>query len=377
LWLLRGGGRAGAGRAGAVINDDETNVGTALVVAVVTVEEVVANVDDNGDTVLQTFLELVTEAVETVTDSGDTGFDTVHNLLDAVLELASEHDEGELDLVNGPTEDTAHEVEGTSNEVSGFDDGKTDGGTNDDGDGDGELDDGKTGVEGELEEVLSEVQVGQVAGPEASATELGLKRVDLVGDPTATDLTAVGGVQGTGDDEDLLTVTDHGSDLNETESALNTTGHEGVADEVHDVVVQLQSLLVTEMGGGVHAGAEVRGVELAANLDLGTDGQTGMSTVAELEIGFTTESDFSGEGAETTGNVETGGDFAVTGATTSSEAATDGTGFSTKFESGTDILRAGKSGRGSDGGSSEIEGTMHDMCMRERESVSVVRYRAV
>jgi len=372
--FLRAGGRAGAGAG--VIDDDETNLGIALVVAVVTVEEVVANVDDNGDTVLQTFLDLVTEVVETVADSDNTGFDAVHNLLDATLELAGEHDEGELDLVNGPTEDTAHEVEGTGNEVSGLDDGKTDGGTNDDGDGDGELDNLETGVEGELEEVLSEVQVGQVAGPEASAAELGLERVDLVGDPTATDLATVSGVQGTGDNEDLLTVADHGSDLDETESALNTTGHEGVADEVHDVVVQFQGLLVAEMGGGVHAGAEVRGVELAAKLDLGTDGQTGMGTMAELKVGFTTDSDFSGEGAELTGNVETGGDFAVTGATTSGETATDGASFGTNFESSTDLLRAGKSGRGSDGGSSEVEGTMHDMCMRERESVSVVRYRA-
>jgi hypothetical protein len=131
------------------------------------------------------------------------------------------------------------------------------------------------------------------------------------------------------------------------------------------------------MGGGVHAGAEVRGVELAAKLDLGTDGQTGMGTVAEFEVGFTTDSDFSGEGAELTGNVETGGDFAVTGATTSSETATDGASFGTNFESGTNLLRAGKSGRGSDGGSSKIDGTMHDMCMRERESVSVVRYSCV
>jgi len=336
------------------------------VVAVVTAEEVVANVDDNGDTVLKTLLDLVAEV-----------HDTLHDLLDTALELAGEHDEGVLDLVDGPAEDTAHEVEGTGDEVSGFDNGETDGGTDDDRDGDGELDDLETGVEGELEEVLSEVQVGQVAGPEASTTELGLERVDLVGDPATADLAGVGGVQGTGNDEDLLTVADHGGDLDETESALDTTGHQGVTDEVHDVVVQLQGLLVAEMGGGVHASAEVRGVEVAAKLNLGTDSQTGVGTVAELEVSFATDGDFSGERAELTGNVETGGDFAVTGATTSSETATDGASFGTNFESGTNLLRAGKSGRGSDGGSSKIDGTMHDMCMRERESVSVVRYSCV
>jgi hypothetical protein len=119
------------------------------------------------------------------------------------------------------------------------------------------------------------------------------------------------------------------------------------------------------MGGGVHAGAEVRGVEVAAEFDLGTDGQTGVGTVAELEVSFATDGDFSGERAELTGNVETGSDFAVTGAATSGETATDGTELGTDFETSTSILRAGKGARGSDGGSSEVESTMHGMCMRE------------
>jgi len=250
---------------------------------------------------------------------------------------------------------------GTGDEVGGFDDGETDGGTDDDWDGDGELDDLEGGVEGELEKVLGEVQVGQVAGPEASATELGLEAVDLVGDPTATDLTTVGGVQGTGDDQDLLTVADHGGDLDQTDSALDTTGHQGVTDQEHDVVVDLQRLLVTEMGGGVHAGAEVRGVELTTDLDLGADSETGVGTVAEVEVSLTTDSELSGEGTETSSNVEASGDFAVTGAGTGGETTTDGTDFGTNVETGANLLRTGESARDGNGGSSKVERAMHDV----------------
>jgi len=136
-----------------------------------------------------------------------------------------------------------------------------------------------------------------------------------------------------------------------------------VTDEVHDVVVDLESLLVAEMGGGVHAGAEVRGAELAAELDFATDGETGVGTVAEVQVSLTTESELGGEGANTTGDVEAGSDFSVTGAGTGGDTATEGTDFGTNVKTGTDVLRAGEGAGGSDGGSSEVESTMHVVCM--------------
>jgi len=67
---------------------------------------------------------------------------------------------------------------------------------------------------------------------------------------------------------------------------------------MHDIMVDLKGLLVATVSGGVHAGTEVDGVEVAANLGVGRDGQTGVGAVAEGEVSGGSGTDFDGERAE-------------------------------------------------------------------------------
>jgi hypothetical protein len=234
------------------------------------VMEMVTNVDDDGDTILKTLLDIVTDVVDTVTDGDETILDTVTDLLDTVtdllddaLDLLAEHDESVLDLIDSPVKDVGHVVEGAGDEVSSLVDGDTDGGANDDGDSDGDLDDLDGSVDDEVEDILSEAEVGEVTGDEHGALELGGERVDLVLDPRATDAASVAVVEHAGDLEQHLTLVDHHSDLNKELETTVTVTHESVTDEVHDVVVDLEGGLVLEMRGGVHASTEVDRVEVA------------------------------------------------------------------------------------------------------------------
>lgn len=257
-----------------------------------------ANIDDDGDTILQTFLDLVTEMVETMTDGVETSLDTVTDLLQSLLHLLGEHDESIFDFINGPTEDVTHEVESTGNQVGSFVDGDTDGSTNDDGDGQSEFDNLEGGIDGEVEDIFGQVQVRQVHSPETSALEFRFQDVDFVLDPTTTHLAVILGVEDTSDDQDFLTITDQSGDFDQTKSTLLTTGHQSMTDQVHDVMVDFQSFLITTMSGGVHASTEVDRVEVATDTDLSTDGETGVGTVAEGEIELSTGGHLNGQGTD-------------------------------------------------------------------------------